>query len=75
MSEIKIIQFNCIIISLQTDKRTGNPKIWIYKDRQSGQSKGECTVTYDDQHTAQSAIQWFNGKSHAIIITLEILVS
>ena len=46
----------------QTDKRTGNPRIWIYKDKMTQMPKGEATVTYDDTNTADSAIQWFNGK-------------
>ena len=24
--------------------------------------QGECTVTYDDQEAATSAVSWFNGK-------------
>lgn len=47
--------------SLQTDKKTMRPKIWMYNDKNTGKSKGECTVTYDDAHTARSAIQWFDG--------------
>lgn len=47
---------------IKKDKRTQKPKIWIYKDKASGSSKGEATVTFEDPHTAQSAIQWFNGQ-------------
>lgn len=55
-----------ILISLnllaQHDKRTGKPKVWMYKDKNTGKSKGEATVTYDDQNAARSAIDWFDGK-------------
>lgn len=44
------------------DKRTGKPKVWIYKDKMSGKPKGEATITYDDSATAQAAINWFNGR-------------
>lgn len=47
---------------IKKDKKTQKPKIWIYRDKQSGASKGECTITYDDPHTASSAIEWFDGK-------------
>lgn len=47
---------------VQKDKRTGRHKIWIYRDKSSGSSKGEATVTYDDPPTASSSIWWFNGK-------------
>jgi RNA-binding protein FUS len=43
------------------DKRTGKPKVWIYKDKMSGRPKGEATVTYDDPETAKAAINWFSG--------------
>lgn len=38
------------------------PKIWLYKNKETGTSKGEATVTYDDVNAAQSAIQWFDGN-------------
>lgn len=44
------------------DKRTQKRKIWLYKDKTTGESKGEATVTYDDANAAQSAITWFDGK-------------
>jgi RNA recognition motif-containing protein len=53
--------FFVCFFSLQTDKRTGKPKVWIYKDKISGRPKGEATITYDDSETAKAAINWFNG--------------
>lgn len=44
------------------DKRTQKRKIWLYKDKATGVSKGEATVTYDDANAAQSAIKWFDGQ-------------
>ena len=38
------------------------PKIWLYKHKESGASKGEATVTYDDPSAAKSAIQWFDNQ-------------
>lgn len=47
---------------IKTDKRTGKPKVWIYKDKNTGRPKGEATITYDDCETAKAAINWFNEK-------------
>lgn len=47
---------------IKKDRRTNKPKIWIYRDKESGLGKGECTITYDDPAAAQGAIQWFDGK-------------
>lgn len=48
---------------LQKDKKTMKPKIWLYKNKESGESKGEATVTYDDSDAAKSAISWFDGQT------------
>lgn len=47
---------------MQKDKRTGEPKIYVYTDKATGAPKGECTVTYDDPPSAKAAIDWFNSK-------------
>lgn len=56
-----MLTFNALI-EIQKDKRTNKPKIWIYRDKESGKGKGECTITYDDPAAASGAIQWFDGK-------------
>lgn len=50
-------------ISLQQkDKKTMKPKIWLYRNKETGESKGEATITYDDSNAAKSAISWFHNK-------------
>lgn len=46
----------------KNDKKTGAPKIWIYKDKTTGEGKGEATITYEDEEAAQAAINWYNGE-------------
>nr|XP_012150939.1 PREDICTED: RNA-binding protein cabeza-like isoform X3 [Megachile rotundata] len=62
ISEEEICQHFGAIGIIKHDKRTGKPKVWMYKDKNTGKSKGEATVTYDDQNAARSAIDWFDGK-------------
>lgn len=47
---------------LKVDKKTRKPKIWLYRDKVSGQLKGDGTVTYEDPYSAPSAVEWFDGK-------------
>ena len=54
---------SCKSLLSQTDKRTGKPKVWIYKDKNSGVPKGEATITFDDPETAKAAIDWFDGEA------------
>jgi len=49
----------------QNDKKTGRPKVWIYRDKATGLPKGEATITYEDDQAASSAIEWFNSKNTA----------
>ncbi|MCI22547.1 transcription initiation factor TFIID subunit 15-like, partial [Trifolium medium] len=44
------------------DKRTGRPKIWLYRDKETNEPKGDATVTYEDPHAAVAAVEWFNNK-------------
>jgi len=40
---------------------TGDPVIHIYKNKATGRAKGDCTVSYQEEETAQAAIEWYNG--------------
>lgn len=59
LTYVKTLTF---LIVVQIDKKTGKPKIWLFKDRDTGAPKGEATITYDDPSAASAAIQWFNGS-------------
>lgn len=39
------------------------PKVWLYRNKETGESKGEATITYDDSNAAKSAISWFDNKN------------
>ncbi|KAK2435040.1 transcription initiation factor TFIID subunit 15b [Trifolium repens] len=47
---------------IKKDKRTGRPKIWLYRDKETNEPKGDATVTYEDPHAAAAAVEWFNNK-------------
>ncbi|CAA7048369.1 unnamed protein product [Microthlaspi erraticum] len=54
---------------LKRDKRTGTPKVWLYRDKETDEPKGDATVTYEDPHAALAAVEWFNNKEfHGSII-------
>ncbi|XP_062199022.1 transcription initiation factor TFIID subunit 15-like isoform X2 [Phragmites australis] len=61
---------------LKKDKRTGHPKIWIYRDKVTNEPKGDATVTYEDPHAASAAVEWFNNKDfHGSTIQVHIAES
>ncbi|XP_040211947.1 RNA-binding protein FUS isoform X5 [Rana temporaria] len=47
---------------IKTNKKTGQPMINLYTDRETGKLKGEATVSFDDPPSAKAAIDWFDGK-------------
>lgn len=44
------------------NKRTGQPMIHLYIDKETGKPKGDATVSYDDPSTAKTAVEWFDGE-------------
>jgi len=48
--------------TIKTDDRSGGPKIWLYKDRDTGEGNGRATVTYEDNESANKAISKFNDQ-------------
>ena len=38
------------------------PKVWMYKDKMTGELNGDATITYEDPFAAMSAPKWFDGK-------------
>ncbi|KAF9624011.1 hypothetical protein IFM89_007709 [Coptis chinensis] len=67
--ENMLAEFFGTIGLLKKDKRTGRPKIWFYRDKETNELKGDATVTYEDPHAARAAVEWFNNKDfHGSII-------
>lgn len=72
--EDMLAEFFGTIGLLKKDKRTGRPKIWLYRDKSTNEPKGDATVTYEDPYAAQAAVEWFNNKDfHGTII--EVLMA
>lgn len=43
--------------------------MWLYRDKETDEPKGDATVTYEDPHAALAAVEWFNNKDfHGSII-------
>lgn len=47
---------------IKTDDRSGGPKIWIYKDRDTGEPNGRAQVTFESDETADRAVSQFNDQ-------------
>ncbi|KAH8247524.1 hypothetical protein KR038_005818 [Drosophila bunnanda] len=47
---------------IKLDEATGKPKIFVYKNKMTGRSKGEATITYVSPYSAQAAINCLGGS-------------
>ncbi len=50
------------------DVRSPKPKIWVYKDRQTREGKGEATITFVNPESCQTAISYFNGNQFIFLL-------
>ncbi|KAG8140659.1 hypothetical protein E2320_003318 [Naja naja] len=48
---------------IKMNKKTGQPMINLYTDRETGKLKGEATVSFDDPPSAKAAIDWFDEQT------------
>lgn len=48
--------------SLSLPAPLATPQIWLYRDKATGQLKGDATITYEDPYAASQAPSWFDGK-------------
>ncbi|XP_060648815.1 uncharacterized protein LOC132786328 [Drosophila nasuta] len=46
---------------IKMDELTLKPKIFVYKNKLTGRSKGEATITYTSPYAAQAAIHYLDG--------------
>eukprot|EP00462_Mataza_sp_D1_P026214 CAMPEP_0175142306 /NCGR_PEP_ID=MMETSP0087-20121206/12712_1 /TAXON_ID=136419 /ORGANISM="Unknown Unknown, Strain D1" /LENGTH=161 /DNA_ID=CAMNT_0016426067 /DNA_START=39 /DNA_END=521 /DNA_ORIENTATION=+ len=65
-TEQDLIKFFGSIGILKKKKKKGErvktEVIWLYKNKQTGQNKGDGTVSYEDPESARAAVKWFNEK-------------
>eukprot|EP00854_Cymbomonas_tetramitiformis_P015912 gene15912-18869_t len=40
----------------------GEPVVHLYKNKATGQNKGDGTISYEDPDTAKAAVEWFNNQ-------------
>uniref|UniRef100_A0A8C4RH23 RNA-binding protein EWS n=1 Tax=Erpetoichthys calabaricus TaxID=27687 RepID=A0A8C4RH23_ERPCA len=47
---------------IKVNRRSGQPAINIYMDKETGKPKGDATLSYADPRVARAAVDQFNGK-------------
>jgi hypothetical protein len=50
------------------------PKVWLYKNKETGEFNGDATVTYEDAFAAMSAPKWFDGKEFKGGLSMSVCV-
>ncbi|KAF5737909.1 TBP-associated factor 15 isoform 1 [Tripterygium wilfordii] len=66
--ETMLAEFFGTIGLLKKDKRTGQPKIWLYRDKETKEPKGDAMITFEDPHAALAASLPLNGSTRRIFM-------
>ena len=57
-----VVKYFSTVGKVKLDRETRNPRVWLYKNKNTGDLTGEATVTYVDRESQKLAIQSFHGK-------------
>ena len=57
-----IVKYFSTVGKIKLDRETRNPRVWLYKNKTTGELTGEATVTYVDRESQKLALQSFHGK-------------
>ena len=57
-----IVKYFSTVGKIKLDRETRNPRVWLYKNKTTGELTGEATVTYVDRESQKMALQSFHGK-------------
>lgn len=57
-----IVKYFSTVGRIKLDRETRSPRVWLYKDKSTGELTGEATVTYVDRESQKMALQSFHGK-------------
>jgi len=74
----ELVQYFSSVGEIKIDRETKKPRIWLYKDKVSGQQTGEATITYTSPATQKVSLQTYHDKmfqGHRISVTPSIVKS
>lgn len=50
-----------MLFSFQKEKWIGSPRIWVYRDTVTNESKGDAIVAFENSHDAVAAVEYINN--------------
>ena len=57
-----IVKYFSTVGRIKLDQETRAPRVWLYKNKSTGDLTGEATVTYRERESQKLALQSFHGK-------------
>lgn len=57
-----VIRYFSTVGKIKLDRETRSPRVWLYKDKRTGEPTGEATITYVDRETQKLALQSYDGQ-------------
>ena len=72
----ELVQYFSTVGEVKVDRMSKQPRVHLYKDKDSGEPLGEATITYKDTPTQRTALETYNNQmyqGHPIRVTPSIV--
>lgn len=57
-----VIQYFSTVGKIKLNRETRSHRVWLYKNKRTGELTGEATITYVDRETQKLALQSYNSR-------------
>merc|ERR1719429_434786 len=60
----ELVQYFSTVGEIKVDRMSKQPRVHLYKDKQTGEPLGEATITYRESGTQKTALQTYNNQMY-----------
>ena len=62
----ELVQYFSTVGEVKVDRNSKQPRVHLYKDKDTGEPLGEATITYKDTQTQRTALETYNNQMYQV---------